>query len=324
MPVERLASSMQTSSPEGALMPTSSRSFASYPLVVGLVACLAACGPSADDELVSPGPAVDMAFDDEDAHADDGLDPSFDDGLGAVLDMDEGVATPEEGDAGGDAATVAAGSATCDSDAKTGDYCGGDKVSGGDKNTLYRCNGPGRATVLRRCSAGCSVNTGTDDTCKVPVPAGPASCPHVSAVLRFGLHPLASDRLRCVGVTAARITQTIGGAQASAGTHLQDGVASGHPYSAATDLSVRGLTDAQVRVLVARLDAMGFAAFFRNPGRDGWPASEARHVHVVFAGARMKASLRAQIADFLAGKNGLASHTAYTFYMPPPDVKAAN
>jgi hypothetical protein len=303
-------------------MPTSSRSFASYPLVVGLVACLAACGPSADDELVTPGPAVDMAFDDEDAHADDGLDPSFDDGLGAVLDMDEGVATPEEGDAGGDAATVAAGSATCDSDAKTGDYCGGDKVSGGDKNTLYRCNGPGRATVLRRCSAGCSVNTGTDDTCKIPVPAGPASCPHVSAVLRFGLHPLASDRLRCVGVTAARITQTIGGAQASAGTHLQDGVASGHPYSAATDLSVRGLTDAQVRVLVARLDAMGFAAFFRNPGRDGWPASEARHVHVVFAGARMKASLRAQIADFLAGKNGLASHTAYTFYMPPPDVKA--
>ena len=237
----------------------------------------------------------------------------------ADLEVD---APPEDGDAGGDAASVAAGGATCDSDARTGDYCGGDKVSGGDKNTLYRCNGPGRATTVRRCSAGCSVNPGSDDTCKVPVPAGPASCPHVAAVLRFGLHPTASDWLRCVGITAARITQTIGGAPASAGTHLQDGIADGHPYSAATDLSVRGLTDAQVKVLLARLDAMGFAAFFRNPGRDGWPASEARHVHVVFAGARMKASLRAQIADFLAGKNGLASHTAYSFYQPPPEVKA--
>lgn len=303
-------------------MPTSSRSLASYPFVVGLAAWLTACGSGADGELASPGSAVDVAFDDEDSHADDGLDPSFDDGLGAVLDMDEGAATPEEGDAGGDAASVAAGGATCDADAKTGDYCGGDKVSGGDKNTLYRCNGPGRATVVRRCSAGCSVNTGRDDTCGIPVPAVPASCPHVSALLRFGLHPIASDKLRCVGITAARITQTIGGAQASAGTHLQDGVAGGHPYSAAIDLSVRGLTDAQVRVLVARLDAMGFAAFFRNPGRDGWPASEARHVHAVFAGARMKASLRAQIADFLAGKNGLASHTTYTFYEPPAEVKA--
>lgn len=36
----------------------------------------------------------------------------------------------------------------------------------------------------------------------------------------------------------------------------------------------------------------------------------------------MKASLRSQIADFLAGKNGLASHTTYTFYQAPVDVKA--
>lgn len=137
-----------------------------------------------------------------------------------------------------------------------------------------------------------------------------------------GLHPIASDRLRCAGITAARITQTIGNATASAGTHAQDGVYDGHAYSAATDLSVLGLTDAQVKVLVAKLDALGFAAFYRKPGYDGWPASEARHVHVVFAGAKMKSSLRSQIWDFLAGKNGLASHTTYTFYQPPADVKA--
>ena len=134
--------------------------------------------------------------------------------------------------------------------------------------------------------------------------------------------PTASDRLRCAGVTAARIVQTIGSAAASAGTHAQDGVASGHPYSAATDISVRGLSDAQVRTLIARLDALGFAAFFRNPGHDGWPSSEVRHVHAVFAGARMKSSLRSQIADFLAGRNGLMSHSTYTFYQPPAAVKA--
>jgi hypothetical protein len=158
-------------------------------------------------------------------------------------------------------------------------------------------------------------------------PLGPqslraAACPHVDAILKWGLHPLASDRLRCAGITAARITQTIGGAPASAGTHLQDGVADGHPYSAATDLSVSGLSDAQVKTLLTKLDSLGFAAFFRNPGHDGWPTTEARHVHAVFAGAKMKASLQSQIADFEAGKNGLASHTAYTFYQPPADVKA--
>lgn len=299
-------------------MRTPSRSLlVSVSVLVATASFMAACGPSAESEPLAAGGVE--AGDDGDEHPDDGLDPDFDDGLGAVLDGPE-VAEDPPADAGADA-TVVPTSATCDANAKTGFYCGGDKVSGGNKDTLYRCNGPGRAQVAEVCKHGCVVNVGTDDACKI-VPVGPAACPHVAAILRYGLHPVASDRLRCVGITAARITQTIGGAVASAGTHLQDGVASATPYSAATDISVRGLTDAQVRVLVARLDAMGFAAFFRDPGRDGWPAAEARHVHAVFAGAKMKASLRAQIADFLAGKNGLASHTSYTFYQPPADVKA--
>lgn len=227
----------------------------------------------------------------------------------------------------GDDACKAPPIPTCDSTAKTGDYCGGDKVSYASPNTLYHCTGPGPATVVKVCSLGCVVNSGTDDTCKTATPTGPSSpaadaCPHVATVLKWGLHPIASDRLRCAGITAARITQTIGYATASAGTHAQDGVYDGHAYSAATDLSVIGLTDAQVKVLVAKLDALGFAAFYRKPGYDGWPASEARHIHAVFAGAKMKSSLQSQIWDFLAGKNGLASHTTYTFYQPPADVKA--
>jgi hypothetical protein len=211
----------------------------------------------------------------------------------------------------------------CDSDAKTGYYCGGDKVSYGSPNTLYHCSGPGAASKVNVCSAGCTVAAaGSDDHCKsAPVPDPSGACPHVAAVLKWGIHPVASDRLRCAGVSAARIMQTIGSAAASAGTHAQDGVYNGHAYSAATDISVKGLSESQVRSLVARLDALGFAAFYRNPGSNGWPSSEIRHMHVVFAGARMKSSLRSQISDFLAGRNGLASHTAYTFYQPPASVK---
>lgn len=42
-----------------------------------------------------------------------------------------------------------------------GHYCGGDKVSG-DASTLYVCGGG----VLRHCAHGCSVNPGTDDSCR--------------------------------------------------------------------------------------------------------------------------------------------------------------
>ncbi|MBX7096891.1 MAG: hypothetical protein K1X89_04180, partial [Myxococcaceae bacterium] len=47
-----------------------------------------------------------------------------------------------------------------------GAYCGGDKVKG-DANTLYKCNADGlTTTVIKVCTAGCSVNSGTDDSCK--------------------------------------------------------------------------------------------------------------------------------------------------------------
>jgi hypothetical protein len=35
----------------------------------------------------------------------------------------------------------------------------------------------------------------------------------------------------------------------------------------------------------------------------------------------MKSLLRAQMADFFAGRNALASHTFYSFYQPPAAVK---
>jgi hypothetical protein len=150
-----------------------------------------------------------------------------------------------------------------------------------------------------------------DDTDEVA--ASSAITAH-AAILKFGLHPRASDALRSIGVSASRIMQTIGNAPASAGTHAQDGVVNGHPYSAATDISVSGLSNAQIRNLLARLAKVGFAAWFRWPGHDGWPASEVRHIHAVYANCKMKTSLRSQIRSWLVGRNGLVSNTLYSFF----------
>jgi hypothetical protein len=45
-----------------------------------------------------------------------------------------------------------------------GSYCGGGEVSG-DSSTLYRCNGDGSATLIKKCGNGCRVNPGANDSC---------------------------------------------------------------------------------------------------------------------------------------------------------------
>ncbi len=65
-------------------------------------------------------------------------------------------------------------------------YCGGDKVTG-DASTLYRCTGSGAPTVVEHCASGCSVNSGTDDSCK----ASGGSC--VSGGLYCGGDKLSGD-----------------------------------------------------------------------------------------------------------------------------------
>jgi hypothetical protein len=281
---------------------------------------LPACGgETADDlgDLADPPPP-------------DDLPDNYDDGLGTQLDTEPDAIAPTlpDPDPG---TTPPSATPTCGATAKVGDYCGNDKVQSGSPNTLYRCSGPNSAAVVKKvCTYGCVVApAGTDDYCKAApasstTPSSPLAdaCPHNANILKWGLHPVASDRLRCAGITAARISQTIGNYSASAGTHLQDGTASGHPYSAATDLSVAGLTDSQVKTLLTKLDQLGFAAFFRRPGHDGWPSNLARHCHIIFAGAKMKSILQDQVHDFLAGKNGLVGHASYTFYQPPASVKA--
>jgi hypothetical protein len=236
-----------------------------------------------------------------------------------------GGATSGSGGAGGGAMSADAGSPpppppepTCGPTAHTGDYCTGDKIENGAPDTLYHCVGPGPVTKHTTCANGCVIApAGQDDYCDI----GLADCAHHS-LLKWGLCPNASDHLRCSGITASKISQTIGNAPASAGTHAQDGTIGGAPYCAATDLSVSSLTDAQVKPLLEVLTSNGFAPFFRRPGHDGWPSYDARHIHAIYVGVKMKAALRAQVADWLAGKNGLTSHTTYTFWQASAAKKA--
>ncbi len=217
---------------------------------------------------------------------------------------------------------------TCDSDARTGAYCGGDKVSHGRADRLYRCSGPGPARLVEDCSGTCTVAAaGRDDFCSASSggdgdDGAVSDCPHMAS-LAWGLAPKASDHLRCAGIGSGSIMQTIGSAAASAGTHARDGTIGGHPYSAAVDLRTSGLSDSQVRALLGRLSNNGFAAFFRNPGHDGWPSSELRHIHAIYVGVPMKSSLRSQVSSWLSGRNGLVSNSSYGFYQASSSQKTA-
>jgi hypothetical protein len=133
-----------------------------------------------------------------------------------------------------------------------------------------------------------------------------------AALLKWGLHPRASDGLRASGVAAWRITQTIGNATASAGVHKQDGTVNGAPYTAAVDISTSGMTATQIHNLLEKLAKVGFAVWYRKSGSDGW--SGANHLHAVYANCKMKSALRSQVRSWLVGRNGLVSNTIYKWH----------
>ena len=133
-----------------------------------------------------------------------------------------------------------------------------------------------------------------------------------AALLKWGIHPRASDAFRAAGVSSWRIMQTIGNAAASAGTHARDGYVNGQPYSAATDLSVSGLSQTEIANLLEKLAKVGFAAWYRHSGYDGWYG--VNHIHAVYANCLMKTSLRSQVRSWLVGRNGLVSNTIYKFH----------
>lgn len=145
----------------------------------------------------------------------------------------------------------------------------------------------------------------------------------MSALLKPGLHPLADDALRGLGITAGRVLQTVGHAPASAGLHAADGTVQGEPYCAAVDLRSRDLTVTELHQMLDALAAVGFAAWARIPGQDRWPKSEAPHIHAVFVGVPMKAGLVKQVRNWSRGRNGLRSNLVYRFHTWPEARRGA-
>lgn len=137
-------------------------------------------------------------------------------------------------------------------------------------------------------------------------------------LLKAGLHPDASKALAALGVGADMIGQTVGGAVASAGTHLPDGHVNGLPYSCATDFHVSALSLAGVAKLLASLATIGYLGFYRRPGFDHWPPDDALHVHAIWCGASMKEMLQGQVHDWFHEPmlNGLVWHQPYEFWQP--------
>jgi hypothetical protein len=87
---------------------------------------------------------------------------------------------------------------------------------------------------------------------------------------------------------------------ASAGVHLADGSVNGKPYTAAVDLSVSSVSAEQTHDLLEKLGTVGFAAWYRKSGSDGW--SGVNHIHAVCANCKMKAALRSQVRSWLVGR----------------------
>lgn len=84
---------------------------------------------------------------------------------------------------------------------------------------------------------------------------------------------------------------------ASAGTHGGGG---------AIDFSCRGLTAGQVAALIVGLESVGFAPWHRLPSQGPW----GEHVHAIAIGCEDLAPAAVhQVEDYLAGRNGLASHS---------------
>lgn len=113
-----------------------------------------------------------------------------------------------------------------------------------------------------------------------------------------------------------RIVQTLGHAQASAGTHGKDGIFTNESgeiesYSAALDLSVKHppLTVTQREALLKALWDEGFAAWYRTAPE--FPGNQ--HIHAIYMGVPMKRSLRNQAHSFLAHRSGLVSGKADKF-----------
>lgn len=111
-----------------------------------------------------------------------------------------------------------------------------------------------------------------------------------------------------------RITQTLNNRKTASNYHGPDMTLKGRTYTAAVDLSVRCLDASSIKRLLSQLANHGFAAWYRENGKDGWKG--ANHIHAVWAAEPLKPQLRDQIKSWLNGRTGLVGNGKYEFWQP--------
>ena len=146
------------------------------------------------------------------------------------------------------------------------------------------------------------------------LPWGPERACRLNPSRPGGLHPDALTALRNLAL-AHRITQGLNNDSTQRGNvHYSDGKINGADFTGAVDISVRCLTEAQIKTLLGRLAEAGFAAWYRKDGEDDWRGPP--HIHAVWAGCSLKTFLRWQVESWIRRQNGLREETPYRFWAP--------
>jgi hypothetical protein len=149
-------------------------------------------------------------------------------------------------------------------------------------------------------------------------PWGPEVRCNLNPAKPEGLHSDAYGALKSIAM-AHRITQGKNDSADRGNVHYTDGTINGKGYTGAADLSVRCLTDVQIKTLLDRLADIGFAAWYRQDGKDDW--SGPPHIHAVWAGCSLKPILRRQVESWLSGRTGLPGDRVYQFWQTPTGGK---
>jgi hypothetical protein len=150
------------------------------------------------------------------------------------------------------------------------------------------------------------------------VPWAPQFACNLNPARSQGLHPVAVAALQKIAV-GHRITQGINNVSGRRNVHQTDGTLNGRSYTGAVDISVRCLTESQIKMLLARLAELGFAGWYRKDGRDGW--SGPPHIHAVWAGCKLKPALQRQVQSWIDGGNGLGGDLPYQFWQATTGMK---
>lgn len=134
-----------------------------------------------------------------------------------------------------------------------------------------------------------------------------------------GLHPDAIAALRSLSLDH-RVTQGINHSVDRGNVHDTDVTIGGTRYTGAVDISVRCLTEPQIRTLLSSLADAGFAGWFRKPNEDSWTGPP--HIHAIWVRCPLKTVLRRQVESWLQGKNGLQTDLPYAFWKASAELNS--